>query len=84
MIRTIGRAWEWCSNPFQAYAEFTPFPDATISAADFDGRHPVLRGGSMHTQRLLRRASLRHRARAPQRFQLSGLRLVFPPRHEWS
>lgn len=84
VIKEIGRAWEWCSNSFHAYPEFTPFPDESISLADFQLGKITLKGGSLHTQRALRRSSMRHRAPAEQRFQLSGLRLVFPPRHKWT
>lgn len=84
VIKQIGRAWEWCSNIFHPYPEFQPFPDKTTSMTDFQQRHISLRGGSIHTQKILRRASMRHRAPAAQGFQLSGLRLVFPARHRWT
>ena len=83
VIKQFGRAWEWCSNSFHPYPAFQPFPDATTSMEDFTSDRISLRGGSMHTQAILRRPSLRHRAPAEQRYQLSGLRLVFPPRHRW-
>ncbi|MEN8177305.1 MAG: SUMF1/EgtB/PvdO family nonheme iron enzyme [Pseudomonadota bacterium] len=84
VIKDIGRAWEWCSNSFHPYPEFTPFPDENASMADFNVEKMVLRGGGIHTQPVLRRPSMRHRAQAAQRFQLSGLRLVFPPKHKWT
>ena len=84
VIKEIGRVWEWCSNPFQPYPEFTPFPDETASMSDFNTGKVTLRGGSIHTQPVLRRPSLRHRAQAAQRDQFSGLRLVFPPKHSWT
>jgi iron(II)-dependent oxidoreductase len=84
VIKQVGRAWEWCSNPFHAYPDFRPFPDADTSMGDFSADRISLRGGSMHTQPILRRPSMRHRAAAEQRFQFSGLRLVFPPRYRWS
>jgi iron(II)-dependent oxidoreductase len=84
VIKQLGRAWEWCSNNFHPYPEFQPFPDNFTSMPDFQPGVISLRGGSIHTQRILRRASMRHRAPAEQRFQLSGLRLVFPARHTWT
>ena len=84
VIDHFGRAWEWCSNPFHPYPEFQPFPDETTSMTDFSSGHISLRGASMHTQPILRRFSLRHRAMAEQRYQLTGMRLVFPPRHRWT
>ncbi|WP_177419509.1 SUMF1/EgtB/PvdO family nonheme iron enzyme [endosymbiont of Lamellibrachia barhami] len=84
VIKNLGRAWEWCSNPFHPYPDFQPFPARETSEADFDEHHFTQRGGSLHTQRVLRRPSLRDRARPERRFQLVGLRLVFPPLHEWT
>lgn len=84
VIKNIGRTWEWCSNSFHAYPEFQPFPDESTSMQDFTPAQITLKGGSLHTQPVLRRASMRHHAAASQRCQLSGLRLVFPPRHRWS
>ncbi|QYZ66627.1 MAG: hypothetical protein OI74_16220 [Gammaproteobacteria bacterium (ex Lamellibrachia satsuma)] len=84
VIKNQGRAWEWCSNPFHPYPGFQPFPARETSETDFDEHHFTQRGGCLHTQRVLRRPSLRDRARPAQRFQLVGLRLVFPPLHEWT
>jgi iron(II)-dependent oxidoreductase len=84
VIGQIGIAWEWCSNAFHPYPAFQPFPDENTSIPDFRAGRISLRGGCLHTQRVLRRSSLRHRAAPAQRCQLSGLRLVFPPRHTWS
>jgi iron(II)-dependent oxidoreductase len=84
VIQQTGRAWEWCSNPFHPYPDFQPFPDEATSATDFANGLISLRGGCIHSQQVLRRASYRNRAPATQRFSLSGLRLVFPPRHKWT
>jgi iron(II)-dependent oxidoreductase len=84
VLDQIGRAWEWCSNPFHPYPEFQPFPDTNTSSEDFSAGRISLRGASMHTQPILRRSSMRHRAAAQQRHQLTGMRLVFPPRHRWN
>jgi len=84
VIDQFGRAWEWCGNPFHPYPEFEPFPDANTSMEDFSTGLISLRGASMHTQPILRRSSLRHRSAAEHRYQLAGLRLVFPPKHRWN
>jgi iron(II)-dependent oxidoreductase len=84
VIEQYGRVLEWCGNPFHPYPEFKPFPDASTSMDDFATDQISLRGASMHTQPILRRSSMRHRSAAEQRYQLAGLRLVFPPRHGWN
>jgi iron(II)-dependent oxidoreductase len=84
VIKQFGRAWEWCSNSFHPYPKFQPFPDPSTSMSDFAAERISLRGGSLHTLPVLRRPSMRHRAPAAQRYQLSGLRLVFPPRYRWA
>ncbi|MCU7937145.1 MAG: SUMF1/EgtB/PvdO family nonheme iron enzyme [Candidatus Thiodiazotropha sp. (ex Dulcina madagascariensis)] len=84
VLTHTGRAWEWCSNAFHGYPEFQPFPDTTVSADDFDQRHFSLRGGSLHTQPLLRRSSFRHRALPSDHHHFTTARLVFPARHHWN
>jgi len=81
-IEMFGRAWEWCANPFHPYPEFEPWPSEENSKAYFDQGYASLRGGSMHTQRVFRRASARHWSRPEQRFGFTGMRLVFPPGEE--
>jgi len=78
-IAELGRAWEWCSNPFHPYPEFQAFPSAEISARFFAQGHISLRGASLHTQRSLRRASFRNHAPPERRCLFAGTRLVFPP-----
>ncbi|KRT55069.1 SUMF1/EgtB/PvdO family nonheme iron enzyme [endosymbiont of Ridgeia piscesae] len=84
VLRDFGRSWEWCKNDFHGYPEFQPFPDESVSSSAFAPDMGVLRGGSLHTQRVLRRSSFRQSAPPDQRFQLSGLRLVFPALHRWT
>lgn len=79
-----GRAWEWCSNSLQPYPEFQPFADDFTSTKAFNEGSQVLRGGSLHTQKVLRRASYRHWASPSDRHHLSTIRLVFPPLHKWN
>jgi iron(II)-dependent oxidoreductase len=76
-IEGMGRVWEWCANPLHPYPDFTPFPDPA-GAGPFGPGHASLRGASLHTQRCLRRASLRHWADPSERCGFSGIRLVFP------
>jgi iron(II)-dependent oxidoreductase len=78
-IEGIGQVWEWCANPFHPYPQFRPFPDSSVSEADFGGDQYSLRGASLHTQRCRRRASFRNRGAPGDRFNFSGVRLVFPP-----
>lgn len=78
LIEGTGQVWEWCANPFHPYPEFRPFPDSSISQADFVANRLSLRGASLHTQGCLRRASFRNRATAGDRQGFAGIRLVFP------
>ncbi|MES9969491.1 MAG: SUMF1/EgtB/PvdO family nonheme iron enzyme [Candidatus Thiodiazotropha sp.] len=85
VVSQMGRAWEWCSNKFHHYPSFQSFPDTPDSHQDRDqNKHYILRGASLHTQPMLRRASFRHWALASDHHQSTTVRLVFPARHEWS
>ncbi len=77
-INHIGRAWEWCSNPFHRYTGYLEPEDPEAATQNFDAGHFSLRGGSMHTQRIQRRSSYRFHALPDQRFMFTGTRLVFP------
>ncbi len=81
VLQQTGRVWEWCGNPFHTYPDYQPFPDSLPPA---DETQAMLRGASLHTQKVLRRASLRHWAPASARHLFAGARLVFPPRHQWN
>jgi iron(II)-dependent oxidoreductase len=83
VLNQIGRAWEWCSNHFHHYPSFQHFPDNRVSSQTEDSKLITLRGASLHTQPVLRRASFRHWALPSDRHQLTTVRLVFPPRHKW-
>jgi iron(II)-dependent oxidoreductase len=78
-ISRTGQVWEWCANPFHPYTGYTPPQRPEAATKGFDDGHFTLRGASLHTQRVLRRASYRHHALPEQRFRFSGTRLVFPP-----
>lgn len=77
-ISGFGRAWEWCANEFQAYTGYQAPDDPEAATRALDAGHYTLRGGCLHTQPVLRRASYRHHALPGQRVHFSGLRLVFP------
>ena len=77
VIDGLGSVWEWCANPLHPYPDFVPFPDSA-SAQAFASGQASLRGASLHTQRCLRRASLRHWAGPAERHGFAGIRLVFP------
>jgi iron(II)-dependent oxidoreductase len=83
VVKQTGRAWEWCSNPFHPYPAFQSFPNDCVPTPAFVENQITLRGASLHTQPMLRRASFRHWASPADRHQLTTLRLVFPPRHQW-
>lgn len=77
VIAGMGRVWEWCANPFHPYPDYAPFPGPGTDP--FDAGLISLRGACLHSQRCLRRASLRHWADPAERRRFSGIRLVFPP-----
>jgi gamma-glutamyl hercynylcysteine S-oxide synthase len=77
LLEEVGRAWEWCANPFHPYQGFEAFPYEEYSKPWFDGRHYPLRGGSIHTRPPIRRPSFRNFYAADKRHIVAGLRLVF-------
>ena len=77
LLEQTGRVWEWCDNPFQPYEGFSPFPYDAYSQPWFDGRHYVLRGGSLHTRPAIKRPSFRNFYEADKRHIFAGLRLVY-------
>jgi iron(II)-dependent oxidoreductase len=78
-IQGVGRAWEWCANVYEPYAGYLRPEDPEQVSPGFDGAHGSLRGGCLHTQPALRRATLRRAARAHRSSLFAGTRLVFPP-----
>ncbi|WP_321528910.1 SUMF1/EgtB/PvdO family nonheme iron enzyme [Sedimenticola selenatireducens] len=81
-VKTYGRIWEWCANPFEAYSEFQPGLDPEGGIEQFAQGHYVLRGGCLHSQPSIRRLSFRHHAAAGDRTLFAGTRLVFPPKEQ--
>ncbi|MDH5632876.1 MAG: SUMF1/EgtB/PvdO family nonheme iron enzyme [Gammaproteobacteria bacterium] len=70
------QCWEWCSNTFQPYPGFRPFPYDGYSTPWFDNRHYVLRGASRFTSDWIKRLSFRNFYTADTRHIFSGLRLA--------
>lgn len=66
----IGNVWEWTTSPFAPYDGFKAFPYRGYSAAYFDGRHRVLKGGSWATQAPAARRSFRN-------WYLPGVREIY-------
>ena len=82
VIKHFGRGWEWCSNIFEPYADYAATNYQEAKTTTFDNRHYTLRGGSLHTQRALRRASYRNNALPETDYLFSGIRLIYPPKQE--
>ena len=78
-LTDFGRVWEWCSNPFKPYTGYIHADNRQERTLDFDDQRFCLRGGSLHTQRSLRRISFRNRAAPEQNYLFNGIRLVYPP-----
>jgi ergothioneine biosynthesis protein EgtB len=57
----VGNGWEWTSTPFEPFSGFQPFPFYPgYSANLFDGKHYVMKGGSMCTAACMLRRSFRN------------------------
>ena len=78
-LKDGGRVWEWCGNPLHPYKDYEKPVDPEMCTQEFDGRHPALRGGCIHTQPALRRISIRNAGLPGAGYLFSGVRLVFPP-----
>ncbi|MEJ1355466.1 MAG: SUMF1/EgtB/PvdO family nonheme iron enzyme [Candidatus Sedimenticola sp. (ex Thyasira tokunagai)] len=77
-ISDFGRVWEWCANTFEPYTGFQSTHYQEARTGGFDNHHFPLRGGSLHTQRALRRLSYRKAALPDADSLFSGIRLVYP------
>ena len=56
-----GNGWEWTSTPFAPFQGFRPYSCYPGYSADFfDGKHYVMKGGSVRTARRLLRPSFRN------------------------
>ncbi len=57
----LGNGWEWTSTVFEPFEGFERFPFYPGYSADFfDGRHYVMKGGSMRTAACMLRRSFRN------------------------
>jgi ergothioneine biosynthesis protein EgtB len=70
----LGNVWEWTASAFAAYPGFQSYPYAGFSAAYYDGRHRVLRGGSWATRPWTLRAASRNWYTPETRQILAGFR----------
>lgn len=77
LLEQIGQVWEWCGNTFYPYTGFKAWPYDGYSQPYFDNRHFVLRGGSQHTRRVIKRASFRNYYEADKRHIFAGVRVVW-------
>ncbi|HEV2882003.1 MAG TPA: SUMF1/EgtB/PvdO family nonheme iron enzyme [Pyrinomonadaceae bacterium] len=69
-----GNVWEWTSDAFAGYANFTAYPYPEYSEAWFDGDHRVLKGGSWATHPSILRTSFRNFFRRHFRIAFAGIR----------
>lgn len=77
LLEQIGWVWEWCGNRFYPYAGFRAWPYEGYSVPYYDDRHFVLRGGSRHTRRVIKRPSFRNYYEADKRHIFAGIRLAY-------
>ena len=77
LLEGAGQVWEWCINDFHPYEGFSAFPYIGYSVPYFDGSHYVLKGGSIYTENIIKRASFRNYYQPDKRHHFAGCRLVF-------
>ncbi|MDX6270261.1 MAG: gamma-glutamyl hercynylcysteine S-oxide synthase [Acidobacteriota bacterium] len=69
-----GNVWEWTSDAFAGYENFTAYPYPEYSETWFDGDHRVLKGGSWATHPSILRTSFRNFFRRHFRIAFAGIR----------
>jgi len=73
----LGNGWEWTSTVFGPYSGFEPFPFYRgYSAAFFDGKHFVMKGGSPHTAACMLRPTFRNWFQPHYQYVYAGFRCV--------
>jgi iron(II)-dependent oxidoreductase len=73
----IGNGWEWTSTEFAPFPGFRPFACYPgYSEPFFDGRHYVLKGGSVRTAQCMLRPSFRNWFQPHYQYTYSGFRCV--------
>lgn len=73
----LGNGWEWTASTFAPFPGFEPFPFYRGYSADFfDGKHFVMKGGSVRTARCMLRPSFRNWFQPHYQYVYSGFRCV--------
>lgn len=73
----LGNGWEWTSSVFSPLPGFEPFPFYRgYSANFFDGKHFVMKGGSMRTADCMLRPTFRNWFQAHYQYVYAGFRCV--------
>jgi iron(II)-dependent oxidoreductase len=73
----LGNGWEWTSTVFGPFPGFEPFPFYPgYSANFFDGKHFVMKGGSLRTAACMLRATFRNWFQAHYQYVYAGFRCV--------
>jgi ergothioneine biosynthesis protein EgtB len=73
----LGNGWEWTSTVFGPLPGFQPFSFYRGYSADFfDGKHYVIKGGSMRTARPMLRRSFRNWFQSHYQYVYAGFRCV--------
>jgi ergothioneine biosynthesis protein EgtB len=73
----VGTGWEWTSTEFAPFPGFRPFACYPgYSEPFFDGRHYVLKGGSIRTAQCMLRPSFRNWFQPHYQYVYSGFRCV--------
>ncbi|HEX9637691.1 MAG TPA: SUMF1/EgtB/PvdO family nonheme iron enzyme [Acidobacteriota bacterium] len=73
----VGNGWEWTTSPFDPLPGFEPFSFYPGYSADFfDGKHYVMKGGSMRTAACMLRRSFRNWFQPHYPYIYTGFRCV--------
>jgi len=73
----FGSAWEWTSSTFAPFPGFQPHPNYPgYSANFFDGKHFVMKGGSIRTDGCMLRPTFRNWFQAHYPYVYAGFRCV--------
>lgn len=73
----LGNGWEWTSTAFGPFLGFEPFPFYPgYSANFFDGKHFVMKGGSMRTAACMLRPTFRNWFQGQYQYVYAGFRCV--------
>ena len=77
VVGQLGNGWEWTSSKFAPFDGFQAFPFYPgYSAAFFDGKHYVMKGGSARTAAPLLRRSFRNWFQPHYQYVYAGFRCV--------